>query len=114
MEMRLTHVVAIALALGSWGSVARGATDQKPAAATAKRADTLADDAMALTKERRFEDAAAAVRESLAIRERLFGKSSVEAADSLDVLGFVFYSKGDFFSAEEPFKRALAIRRLRP
>jgi CHAT domain-containing protein/tetratricopeptide (TPR) repeat protein len=90
-----------------------------PAALQARRApDSLARQAadleektLTLADERKFDDAVAAGRESLAFSERAFGPTNPRVADALNTLGFVFYQKGDLAAAEPLFVRAVSIRR---
>ncbi len=58
-----------------------------------------------------YVDAEAPLRESLAIRRRLFGEDHPSVANSLDGLGELMQAKGDLVSAEHIYIDALAIRR---
>ena len=58
-----------------------------------------------------YVDAEAPLRESLAIRRRLFGEDHPTVANSLDGLGELMQAKGDPVSAERIYRDAFAIRR---
>jgi serine/threonine-protein kinase len=61
--------------------------------------------------EDRYDEAAALLNRSLAIRERLAGKQSMEVASNLHNLGLVELNRGDNLSkAIEYFERSLAIK----
>src|SRR5262245_8865573 len=58
-----------------------------------------------------YDRAESLYRESLEIRESVFGPSHADVAWSLNGIGGVAYDRGDFGKAEEAYRRALAIQR---
>ena len=74
-------------------------------------AQTLSDYAAVLNAQGRFEAAAAAHREALAIRREVFGNDHPRVAHSLSYLGWTLQSQGRAAEAEPLYREALAIRR---
>ena len=74
-------------------------------------AQTLSDYAAVLSAQDRFEEAAAAHREALAIRREVFGSDHPRVAHSLSYLGWTLQSQGLVAEAEPLHREALAIRR---
>lgn len=99
---------ACVLVCGLWSAVA-----QAPAPAVElKRAADLEDDAATLANTGKRDEALAAAKESLAIRERLLPADDPAVGSSLQTLGFVHYNRGEWAPAESAFSRALRIRRI--
>jgi serine/threonine-protein kinase len=58
-----------------------------------------------------YEDAEGLIREALAIRERAFGRRSLEVALSLQSLGQLDYRRGDYSRAADELREALELNR---
>ncbi|MBX7222627.1 MAG: CHAT domain-containing protein [Blastocatellia bacterium] len=70
----------------------------------------LNEDVERLRRAGKFDDALGKAQQAVAKSEQVFGSESVLLADSLNLLGVVYRSKGNFPQAEQTYLRALLMR----
>jgi tetratricopeptide (TPR) repeat protein len=91
-------------------TASRQAASPRPSDPDLIAAQRRVDDAQALEKAGKYDEALAIVERALAIRERLLGPDDLAVADALHLVAVLLDHKSEHAQAEPINRRALAIR----
>jgi tetratricopeptide (TPR) repeat protein len=91
---------------------ARASAGEEPPDARLQEAQTAFDKAITLEREGRYVEAVAQGEHALALREALLGDMHPEVASCQNMLGRLFWMKGEFDRAERLLLRGLSVREV--